>query len=69
MNDSYTDEELAALPQTNQVFDAPEVNLDEHQLVQSGYMVTDVCHSTSFSIPSGKTLVRKDGKYSFVNEL
>lgn len=71
MNDdvSYTDEELANLPQTTHIFEAPEVNLDEHELIQQGYTVTDRCHGVSFNIPSGKTLIKDGGKYKLVNEL
>lgn len=69
---SYDPAELGELPSTTMVFDKPQINLDDHQLRQEGYMVVDECPShpvTSFGIPSGKMLIRKEGRYSLVDEL
>jgi hypothetical protein len=65
----WTEEELAALPQTTQVFNVPAINLDEHDLVQENYTVVDRCHNTSFTIEPGKTLKKEGGHYTLVNEL
>lgn len=72
MSAEYTDEELQSLPQTAKVFDAPNINLDDHQLIQEGYMVSDVCAShptVSFGIASGMTLIKQGGHYKLVPEL
>lgn len=75
MTNSYSTEELSTLPQTSTVFDRPSLHLNSHQLVQQGYIITDVCSpSTSncqavgIPIPSGKTLTKIDGRYEFVDE-
>lgn len=75
MTNSFTEEELAALPSTSTVFDRPTLEFDQHEWQQQGYMLTDVCspHNSScepvgIPIPSGKLLIRKDGHYDLIDE-
>jgi hypothetical protein len=76
MTDSYTEEELAALPQTPTVFEKPPLEFDTHEWLQEGYIMRDVCSQPTSAcepvgipVPTGKTLVKKDGRYSFISEL
>lgn len=71
----YTEEEVAAMPQTTTVFDRPALEFDRHDWVQQGYMLTDncspkstACEPVGIPIPSGKLLVRKDGHYDLIDE-
>lgn len=70
MENSYTEEELAALPMTEAVLDKPPVVFDDHQWVQMGYVVHDhcqprgaACQEVGISIPSGTVLKRENGRY------
>ena len=71
----YTEEEIAALPQTPQVFEPVELVINHHDWQQEGYMITDVCspsrpdcQNVGIPIPSGKLLIKKEGKYDLVDE-
>jgi hypothetical protein len=64
------------LPQTATVFDRPALAFDSHEWQQQGYMVTDICQPRTSAcepvgipIPSGKLLIRKDGRYDLVDEV
>lgn len=72
---TYTDAELAALPQTAKVFDAPKLVTSEHEWLQEGYMITDNCQpkkatcvNAGIPIPNGKTLVKTKGGYDLIDE-
>jgi len=72
----YSEDELAALPQTDKVFDRPAMDFQSHDWMQQNYMITDNCqphradcHNVGIPIPSGKTLIKKDGRYDLVDEL
>lgn len=72
---SYTPEQLENLPQTTKIFDRPEMTFDDHDWQQQGYMITDICspkradcHNVGIPIPSGKMLVKRNGKYDIVPE-
>jgi hypothetical protein len=63
------------LPQTEQVFDAPELVINQHEWIQQGYYITDVCspkkldcYTGGIPIPYGKMLIRKDGRYDLTDE-
>lgn len=72
----YTEEELANLPQTEQVFEAPALIIDQHEWRQEGYMITDICNPSrpdcqhvGIPIPSGKMLIKdKKGRYALISE-
>jgi hypothetical protein len=72
----WTEEELANLPQTTQVFDAPKLVINEHEWVQEGYMIHDncllskpTCVNVGIPIPPGKLLIKtKQGTYDLVEE-
>lgn len=73
--DTYTEEELATLPQTTQVFDRPPLEFDNHQWQQEGYFISDICNPKGVNcqvagipIGNGKMLVKEDGRYSIVDE-
>ncbi len=73
---TYTEEEINKLPQTNQVFEAPELVVSEHEWRQQGYMITDICNPSKptcqhvgIPIPSGKLLIKKNGGYDLVDEM
>lgn len=75
MTNSYTEEELDTLPQTQMVFDRPTLEFDKHDWLQQGYIVTDnckphtsACEAVGIPIPSGKLLIKKDGRYDLVDE-
>lgn len=75
MTNSYSEEELSTLPQTSTVFDRPSLHFDSHSWTQQGYMVTDTCNprtpnceAVGIPIPSGKLLIKKDGRYDLVDE-
>lgn len=72
----WTPDELATLPQTETVFDQPQIEFNHHQWVQEGYFVRDVCtpstivcHQGGIPIPSGKVLVKSNGQYDLKDEL
>lgn len=72
----WTPEELAALPQTENVFDKPALNFDEHQWLQQGYELTDncpiktaACHTGNIPLPSGQMLIKDAKGYRLVDEL
>lgn len=59
-------------PQTDQVFDLPDVSFDNHQWVQQGYTLIDNCPNClkqAISIPYGRMLVKEGGKYKLVDEV
>jgi hypothetical protein len=75
MTNSFTEEELAALPSTSTVFNQPSLDVDSHDWVQQGYMITDTCspktsacQPVGIPIPSGKLLIKKDGRYDLIDE-
>ena len=75
MSEGYSEDEIENLPQTDTVFDRPKLEFDHHEWVQEGYMVRDVCNPGGIScenvgipIPSGKLLVKTDGRYDLVDE-
>lgn len=75
MSQQYTEEELDALPKTTQVFDRPDMIFDHHEWRQEGYMITDVCspsrpdcHHVGIPIPTGKMLVKVNGRHELVME-
>lgn len=72
----WTEEELAGLPQTPQVFEAPKLKIAEHDWLQEGYYIRDNCAVPKIScipgglpIPSGKVLVKNTGGYELIDEL
>lgn len=76
MTNSFTEDELAALPSTSTVFDRPALEFDTHSWLQEGYIVRDVCSPATAAcepvgipIPSGKLLVKQDGRYDLVDEV
>jgi hypothetical protein len=76
MTETWTEQEVAALPQIEAVFDQPALEFDTHEWQQQGYHLIDVCNPSSpvchpggIQIPYGKLLVKKGGKYELVNEL
>jgi hypothetical protein len=76
MSNDYTEEELAALPQTETVFEPQQLVFDDHKWLQQGYHLTDVCspqtaacHTGGIPIPNGKMLVKQGEKYALVNEM
>lgn len=77
MPDSYTEEEINQLPQTDTVFDVPALVMNEHNWRQEGYMIHDVCdpstgacQSMGIPIQSGKMLVKDKKKgYELVDEV
>lgn len=70
MTDTYTEEELNQLPQTQAVFNQPKLEFDNHTWIQQGYQAFDqCCGHPPVTLPSGKTLIRKDGHYDLVDEL
>ena len=71
----YTEEQVANLPQTDKVFDRPAIEFDNHEWRQEGYMITDVCspsradcQNVGIPIPTGKMLVKTNGRYDIVDE-
>ena len=73
---SYTEEELAQLPSTDMIFDAPYLDMNQHDWQQTGYMLTDVCNPHSIGcqhvgipIPSGKLLSKDAGGYKLIDEV
>lgn len=71
----YTEEELANLPQTTQIFDPPKLKFKQHEWRQEGYMISDNCSparpdcmNVGIPIPNGKMLVKRDGRYDLVPE-
>lgn len=75
MTGSYSEEELSTLPQTSTVFNRPSLEFDSHEWIQQGYMLTDNCQPSTASceavgipIPSGKLLIKKDGRYDIIDE-
>jgi hypothetical protein len=58
-------------PRTEQVFNAPKLDFDNHQWIQMGYEIIDNCPNCpkqGIAIPSGKMLVKKDGRYDIIDE-
>jgi hypothetical protein len=80
MSDPYSsewsEEEIATLPQTEKVFEAPKLTANEHEWQQQGYIISDNCQPkrancphVGIPIPSGKLLIKnKNGGYELVNE-
>lgn len=75
MTDSYTNEELNSLPQTTTTFDRPALQFDQHEWLQEGYMIRDVCNPSNSAcepvgIPIGnaKMLVKTNGRYGIIDE-
>lgn len=75
-NPQYTEEELNALPQTSAVFDKPKLVVNEHEWVQRGYMIEDVCNPSKATcehvgipIPFGRLLIKTKGGYDLVDEV
>ena len=70
MAEQYTDDELATLPQTETVFDRPELQIDDHVWLQQGTFIVEQCHDgLGLPIPAGAMLVKKDGRYALVDEI
>jgi hypothetical protein len=68
--ETWTDEELAALPQTSMIFQVPDLNLNDHDLRQENYTVYDsCCNDRPFNIGDGRLLVGQKGAYKIVDEL
>lgn len=73
MNMNPDDQEL---PQTTQVFDAPQMDANGHDWRQEGYAIYDncspktpVCYIGAIPIKNGTMLIKnKEGKYDFINE-
>lgn len=70
---TYTPDEIQALPQVDKVFDRPALVFDNHDWIQEGSYITDVCsparldcEHVGIPVPDGKTLEKIDGKYRFV---
>lgn len=60
------------LPQTTQIFDAPEFEFNKHHWVQQGYELIDMCPNCprqGVPIPFGKMLVKEKGVYKLVDEV
>lgn len=64
------------LPQTTQVFDAPQMDANKHDWKQEAYSIYDTCspkkpdcYSGQIPIKNGTMLIKnKEGKYDFVAE-
>jgi hypothetical protein len=76
MPDEYTEDELNALPQTQTVFDAPELTFNDHHWQQQGYFISDVCSPSrpdcppvGIAIPVGKLLIKTKGGYDIIDEV
>jgi hypothetical protein len=70
MQDTYTDEELAHLPQTETVFDQPALDINAHQWIQRGYIAEDqCCGHPPITLPNGTMLIKEEGGYKIVDEL
>lgn len=73
---TWTPEELAALPQTEKVFDAPKLHINQHEWLQRGYMIEDNCKTpkadcvtAGIPIPTGSLLIKTEKGYDLVNEV
>lgn len=73
---SWTEAEIAALPQTDAVFNQPKLVVDEHDWLQEGYMIRDNCQPSRMNcvnagipIPSGQMLIKEKGAYKLVDEM
>lgn len=65
-------QDVSNWPQTDQVFDLPDVQFEKHQWVQQGYALIDNCPGClkqSIPIPYGKMLMKIGGKYTLVDEV
>ena len=70
MTDTWTQEEIDALPQTETVFDQPNLEFDKHEWVQQGYTAIDqCCGHPPVSLPFGSLLIKKEGRYQLVDEV
>lgn len=70
MSDTYTEEELDNLPQTETIFETPQLDFDKHVWIQEGYQAMDqCCGHPPVSLPSGKLLIKENGRYRLVDEL
>ncbi len=76
MENDWTADEVAALPQTDAVFEQPELRFNDHTWQQQGYMLHDMCrnkgagcHDGGIPIPNGRLLVKRAGGYDLVSEL
>lgn len=63
------------IPQTTKVFDVPQLVVDQHEWRQEGYYIMDACspgrpdcHNVGIPIPSGNTLIKKEGRYDLIPE-
>lgn len=63
------------LPQTTQIFDAPTMDANAHDWQQQGYSIYDNCspkkpdcYSGGIPIRNGTMLIKKEGRYDFINE-
>jgi hypothetical protein len=72
----FTEDELAALPQTEQVFEAPELVVNTHDWIQRGYIIEDNCQphqvtcvAAGIPIGVGNLLIKDKGGYRLVNEV
>lgn len=70
MTDTYTDEELQTLPQTETVFEAPQLDFDKHVWIQQGYTAIDqCCDHPPVTLPNATLLINENGRYRLVDEL
>lgn len=73
---SWTEEELAALPQTQAIFEQQPMVVNDHEWLQEGYMMRDNCHPATINcvnagipIPQQKLLVKDQKGYHLVDEI
>ena len=69
---NWTNEELATIPQTDQVFEKPHMKLNDHTWIQEGYTIIDTCPACpryGIPIPQGHMLVKDEKGYRLVNEI
>lgn len=75
MENSYTEEELAALPMTEAILDRPELVFNDHEWLQMGYVAYDhcqprtmACQEMGLTLPTATVLKKRDGKYVIEDE-
>lgn len=58
-------------PQTDQVFEKPDLQFNSHIWQQRGYAIYDMCPSCPdqmIPLPVGKMLIKENGRYNIINE-
>lgn len=71
-NEQKERDDVSKWPQTDQVFEKPNVKFDSHDWIQQGYYLIDSCPNCprqAVAIPYGKMLTKEGGKYKLVEEV